>query len=70
MQCICCQEKINAIDFKETTVLRKFVSGQFKIFSTFRTGLCHKHQRKAAQAIKIARYMALMPYTKQQTRKK
>jgi small subunit ribosomal protein S18 len=70
MACICCQEKINHVDYKQTDILRKFVSGQFKILSSSRSGLCQKHQRKVANAIKLARYMALMPYTKGQTIKK
>jgi len=69
MICICCQEKVNRIDYKETAILRKFVTGQFKIISNKRSRLCKKHQRKMAQAIKNARYMALMPYTRNQTRK-
>ena len=70
MPCIGCQEKINNVDYKQTDILRKFVSGQFKIFSSSRTGLCQKHQRKVVNAVKLARYMALMPYTKGQTIKK
>lgn len=70
MACPVCQEKINYVDYKQTDVLRKFVSGQFKISSTTRTGLCNRHQRMVANAVKLARYMALMPYTKAQTRKK
>ena len=70
MACICCQEKINHVDYKQADVLRKFVSGQFKIFSSTRTGLCPKHQRMVANAVKIARFMALLPYTKGQTIKK
>ena len=70
MPCICCQEKINHVDYKKTDILRKFVSGQFKVSSSSRTGLCQKHQRMVSNAVKLARYMALMPYTKGQTIKK
>ena len=70
MTCVACQQKINHIDYKQTDVLRKFVSGQFKISSSVRTGFCKKHQRMLANAVKLARFMALMPYTKAQTRKK
>lgn len=69
MPCICCQEKIDIVDYKKTDVLRKFVSGQFKIVSSSRSGLCKKHQRKVSSAVKLARFMALMPYTRNQTRK-
>lgn len=66
--CICCQEKINTIDYKDTRLLRKFTTGQFKIVTAKRTGLCPRHQRQMAVAIKHARFMALMPYTRGQTR--
>ena len=65
-----CQEKINYVDYKRADVLRKFVSAQFKILSSSRTGLCNKHQRMVANAVKNARYMGLLPYTKLQTLKK
>jgi len=70
MVCLACQEKINHVEYKNTDILRKFVSGQFKISSSARTGLCQKHQRMVANAVKKARFMALMPYTKLQTLKK
>jgi len=70
MTCMACQEKINHVDYKNTDLLRKFVSGQFKISSSVRTGLCQKHQRMVSNAVKLARFMALMPYTKGQTLKK
>lgn len=69
MNCLGCREKINHVDFKQRAVLRKFVSGQFKVLPSKRTGLCNKHQRKVANAVKLARFMALMPYTRAQTRK-
>jgi len=68
MPCICCQEKINRIDYKEVRILRKFVTSQFGLKSHQKTGLCKKHQRKVSQAVKNARFMALMPYIRSQTR--
>lgn len=70
MVCQACQEKINYVDYKRADVLRKFVSAQFKIMTSERAELCKKHQRMVANGIKLARYMALMPYTKLQTIKK
>jgi len=66
MNCILCQENINKIDYKNTSFLRKFVTAQFKIGTSRRNKLCAKHQRKIAEAVKLARYMALMPYTRNQ----
>jgi len=70
MPCLPCQDKVNHIDYKQTDVLRKFVSGQFKIKPSDHTGFCRRHQRMLASAVKLARFMALMPFTRTQTRKK
>jgi small subunit ribosomal protein S18 len=70
MNCQFCQNNINKIDYKNTQFLRKFVTSQFKIASSRRNKLCKKHQRLVSNAIKLARYMALMPYTRIQTLKK
>lgn len=67
MQCNLCQDNIEHIDYKNTKFLRQFVTAQFKIGSSRRNGLCAKHQRMIANAIKVARYMALIPYTRNQT---
>ncbi|MBI2674512.1 MAG: 30S ribosomal protein S18 [Candidatus Yanofskybacteria bacterium] len=67
MQCIFCQDNINRVDYKNTRFLRKFVTSQFKIGASRRNKLCSSHQRMIAQAVKLARYMALMPYTRGQT---
>jgi small subunit ribosomal protein S18 len=67
MKCQFCQDNIEKMDYKDTQRLRKFVSSEFKIKTSRRTGLCNKHQRVVANAIKIARFMALMPYTRNQT---
>jgi small subunit ribosomal protein S18 len=61
--CYFCQKNIQYIDFKDTELVRKFLSMQAKIASSKRTGTCKKHQRELAQAIKRARYMALLPFT-------
>lgn len=67
MHCKLCEDNISYIDYKNTTFLRKFVTAQFKIGTSRRNILCAKHQRMIANAIKLARFMALMPYTRNQT---
>jgi len=67
MPCQFCEDNINKVDYKNARFLRKFVTSQFKIGSSRRNKLCSKHQRMIAQAVKLARYMALMPYTRNQT---
>jgi len=63
MECYFCQRNIKEIDFKETQLLRNFISASGKIKSKKRTGTCSSHQRKLTQAIKRARYLALLSPT-------
>lgn len=60
--CAFCAEKI-AIDYKDVTRLRRYVSDRGRIQPRRRTGVCAKHQRRLALAIKRARFLALLPYT-------
>ncbi|MDP2926915.1 MAG: 30S ribosomal protein S18 [bacterium] len=62
MDCFFCQKGIEEIDYKNLELLRKFTSGLAKIRAKKRTGVCASHQRKLAQAIKRARFLALLPY--------
>ncbi|MDE2097219.1 MAG: 30S ribosomal protein S18 [Patescibacteria group bacterium] len=63
-QCFFCSQGAKQIDYKETETLRRFVSHQAKIIDPLHTSTCSKHQRLLSQAIKRARYMGLLPYTK------
>ncbi|HHE65484.1 MAG TPA: 30S ribosomal protein S18 [Bacteroidetes bacterium] len=62
-ECHFCVNGINEVDYKETQLLQRFTSSYGKILPRKKTGVCAKHQRKLAQAIKRARVMALMPFT-------
>ncbi len=50
------------IDYKDTDALKKFLNPHGKIMSRRRTGLSAANQRALAQAVKRARFMALIPY--------
>jgi small subunit ribosomal protein S18 len=63
-QCFFCSQNLKKIDYKDVSVLKRFISSQAKIIDTKHTGTCATHQRKLAQAIKRARFMGLLPYTK------
>jgi ribosomal protein S18 len=63
MDCYFCQKNISEIGFKDTETLKKFISGLAKIRARKRTGVCSKHQRKLARAIKRARHVGLLPTT-------
>ncbi len=61
-KCRLCVEKVKAIDYKDTNLLRNFIDEQGKIVPRKATRHCAKHQRMVAKAIKAARNIALMPY--------
>ncbi len=61
--CAFCVDKIEAIDYKDISRLRRFVSERAKILPRRVTGTCARHQRELTVAIKRARYLALIPYT-------
>jgi small subunit ribosomal protein S18 len=61
---------ITKVDYKDVAFLRKFVTSEFRLKSAARNKLGDKDQRRVANAIKIARFMALMPYTRNQTVRK
>ena len=58
-----CKDKIDYIDYKDTALLRKFISDRGKIRARRVTGICTQQQRHIAKAVKNAREMALLPYT-------
>ena len=55
--------KVTYIDYKDTALLRKFVSDRGKIRARRVTGVSVQQQRQLATAIKNAREMALLPYS-------
>ena len=55
--------KITYIDYKDTNLLRKFISDRGKIRARRVTGVTVQEQRQIAAAIKNAREMALLPYS-------
>ena len=60
--CFFCVNNIAEIDYKNINLLRRFISSYSKIVSRKRSGVCSKHQRQLANAIKRARIMALLPF--------
>ncbi|OGG39804.1 30S ribosomal protein S18 [Candidatus Kaiserbacteria bacterium GWA2_50_9] len=50
------------IDYKDAAYLKLFTNPHAKILSKKRTGIPTNKQRDIMQAIKRARYMALLPY--------
>lgn len=57
-------DKVEYIDYKDVNLLTRFVSDRSKIRNRRVTGNDVQQQREIANAIKNAREMALLPYTK------
>jgi small subunit ribosomal protein S18 len=62
-ECQFCIDKSAVIDYKLHEVLRRYITDDGKIRPRRQTGVCAKHQRELARAIKRARHIALLPYT-------
>ena len=52
------------VNYKDVMIVSKYINEKGKILPRRMTGACANHQRHIANQIKIARYMALLPYTK------
>jgi small subunit ribosomal protein S18 len=61
--CALCRDSVAHVDYKDLSLLRKYMSDRGKIRSRRVTGNCAQHQRGIAMAIKTARELILLPYT-------
>lgn len=59
--CFFCQKNVSP-EFKQYELLKKYLTQRGKIVSRERSGVCAKHQRQLALAIKKARILALLPF--------
>ena len=62
-QCNFCADKVEYIEYKDISKLRRYITERGKILPRRITGNCANHQRQITSAIKRARIVALMPYT-------
>lgn len=53
---------IKHIDYKDIETISQFITGKGKILPKRITGVSHYYQKMLANAIKKARYMALLPF--------
>lgn len=61
--CLFCSEHATWVDYKDVSLLRRFVNDRGRIKARGATGTCAQHQRDVAVAVKTARELALLPYT-------
>lgn len=64
-KCSLC-EAGGVVDYKDVYRLKRFTSRRGRMIPRSRSGLCSKHQRQIAVAIKRARHMALLPYVSEE----
>jgi small subunit ribosomal protein S18 len=60
--CYFTSNKIDEVDYKDVYLLKKFITENGKIVPSRITGTKARYQRQLAKAIKLARYLALLPY--------
>ncbi|MEY1661018.1 30S ribosomal protein S18 [Isoalcanivorax beigongshangi] len=56
-------EGVTRIDYKDLDTLKAYITETGKIVPSRITGTSARYQRQLAQAIKQARYLALLPYS-------
>ena len=56
------------ISYKNEKIMQRFVSDRGKIVARRVSGNCAKHQRRVAREIKVARFLALVPYIREHYR--
>ncbi len=60
--CRFCADRDSIIDYKDTRLLKHFITETGKIVPRRISGNCARHQRDCAEAIKRARTIALLPF--------
>lgn len=60
--CRFCSEKVEYIDYKNTKILKNYLTERGKVLPRRMTGTCAKHQRELTESIKRARSIALIAY--------
>lgn len=55
-------EGVSEIDYKDISILRNYITETGKIVPSRITGTRARYQRMLANAIKMARFLALLPY--------
>ena len=66
--CPVCESGVRHVDYKDERMLNRLVTERGKIIPSRLTGMCARHQRQVATAIKRARVLALLPYIRGHSR--
>lgn len=60
--CSFCADKIDSLDYKDASKLRRYLTEAGKIIPRRITGTCSAHQRMVATAVKRAREASILSY--------
>jgi small subunit ribosomal protein S18 len=60
--CYFTTNKIKEVDYKDVNLLKKFITESGKIVPSRITGTKARYQRQLSTSIKLARFLALLPY--------
>ena len=60
--CSFCVDKVDAVDYKDASKLKRYLTEAGKIIPRRITGTCAKHQRMVAAAVKRSREAAIVSY--------
>ena len=60
--CPFCESRVRFVDYKDERTLGRFITDHGKILPSRLSGVCARHQRQQATAVKRARYLAIIPY--------
>ena len=60
--CPFCEMRVRLIDYKDDRTLGRFITDHGKILPSRLSGVCARHQRQLSQAVKRARFLAIIPY--------
>ncbi len=66
--CPVCEMGVRIVDYKDERTLARFITDRGKIIPSRLSGMCARHQRQLAQAIKRARHLALLPFIRSYSR--
>lgn len=62
--CNLCEDDVEIVDYKDANLLDRYLTDRGKILPRRATGACSRHQKQVAEAVKRARFLALVPYIK------
>lgn len=61
--CFYCRKHLTGVDYLDVKLLQRHLGTWGKLKSGRETGTCSRHQRRASESLKRARFLAVIPYT-------